>query len=190
MVDALDQGSLFSDVSDLKWALACQSARQMRMHRVVRNDGNRFEAVCSWNTLKLDDDDDHSHGVGRDQCSFRCTATLSTSVASEDPEADTDSDVERPTDSPGPDEFKATGESDDVEAKEALQSVLSAVSKADRERLQFWEIRHVCARHSCSSAPPTKKGQKASPFDPSMFLSDCLDQVRLRIISFLRWICD
>ena len=172
----MNTGSLFDDVRSIKWLLACESARQMRMHHVVRNDGSRFEVACAW---------------PRDvDCTFRCTAAISTKTVT-DPAIDAD-DAESESDDHREDSILAESDASDSDSatdvvlvdhdmegvEEALRLVMAQVSEADRERLQLWEIRHLCTRHSCHSAPPTKKGQKGSPFDPSMFISDCLDQVR------------
>ena len=73
----------------------------------------------------------------------------------------------------------AAEDEETTEVREALNGVLSNIAEADLEYLRLWKITAVHARHSCVSAPPTKPGQKATPFDPSMFIVDCLDQVFL-----------
>jgi hypothetical protein len=175
----LHVGAVFDELAILKWELACESSRQNRMHHITRIDAHRFQASCAWKSASP-----------TGHCTFTCTAVSSTEILrpisrtvttinldSSDDECvcvvTSDASADHVVDEP------SSLNTDDADARDALNGVLANMSEADLAHLQLWRVLSVQPRHSCHAAPTTKAGQKATPFDPSMFVADSLHQVTI-----------
>ena len=141
----------------------------MRMHHITR-----IQAQCAWKT---------ANPAGA--CTFACTAVLSTDIlrsagpCSRESPIDldlSDDDCESTTNTRA-DVTIEDPSGDDTDVRAALNGVLAIMADADLVHLKSWKIVSIESRHSCQAAPPAKAGQKSTPFDPSMFVPDCLDQV-------------
>ena len=92
-------------------------------------------------------------------CTFFASATLVTEIVINDEENEG-----KPCSEDGVDE-------DSVEVDLDVQAA------ADEEYSRMWKIHAICSSHSCEAAPEAQRKKKRSPFDCSMFIQDCINQV-------------